>query len=111
MRLATLMRLAMTADPKSTAGLRIRYDLLLGWMRSSGQAWLLDHPIAAVRIHPLHPFKQRRRAHTASGLDVVDLDSPFAALQTPASDEERAVQPGHYRTLNYDRTGCGLPPT
>src|SRR5215207_2882050 len=97
------MRLAVTADPKSTAGLRIRYDLILGW--------LLDHPIAAVRIHPLHPFKERRRAHTASGLDVVDLDSPFAALQTPASDEERAVQPGHCRTLNHDRTVCGLPPS
>jgi hypothetical protein len=98
------MRLAVTADPKSTAGLRIRYDLLLGWMRSSGQAWLLDDPIAAVRIQLLHPFSARRRAHAASGLDVVHLDPPLAAPQPPASDQERAVQPSHRRTSNGGRT-------
>jgi hypothetical protein len=54
-------------------------------MQSSGQACLLDDPIAAVRIQPLHPFSERRRAHAASGLNVLDLDPPFAARQPPAS--------------------------
>jgi hypothetical protein len=80
-------------------------------MRSSGQAWLLDDPIAAVRIHPLHSFNERRRAHATSGLDVVDLDPPLAAPQPPASDQERAVQPSHRRTSNGGRTACDLPPS
>ena len=73
------MRVAVSVDPKSTVGLCVRYHLLLGGMRSGRQAWLLDDSIAAVRIHPLHPFNERRHAHAASGLDVVDLDPPLAA--------------------------------
>jgi hypothetical protein len=80
-------------------------------MRSSGQGWLLDGRVTAVGIHPLHAFGERSDARVATGLDVADLDSLFAAPQAPTSDQERAVQPGHRRTSNDGRAVCDLPPS
>ena len=85
--------LAMTdaddrADPVLEEGLALVPDAGSAGARS-----------AAPRVNPGRGRREGGDARSPTGLEVLDLDPPLVAAQTPAAEHERVIAPHHLSSL------------